>query len=210
MSYITAVNYDKSVFPMSPHMLSYSIYDAPEALVIEVNGDHSLVDNFSCAVDRDTKAVIRGLQGDSYTMEVSVEGEKEKPTITFSMVNSTTGETDRTFKMDQSEFLETYRPAYVAWCLENSGFINDFTAPMEFWTEEMFAMGQEFETQWSIKFLKDKVFGDAIEAPEKFWAIFTRDLDVALMPINIEMERAREGEPEKPWEIELGKNILAN
>jgi hypothetical protein len=187
---LTAIQYDSSKLPLSPHVLEYTAFDASEAIVFraDVVEPELLRDSFNEFVVR----VPEGQQVDllnvpqgEYAMLVSIEGNAERPIVIFDFQDVNSGEVYQGVRMDQAQFISDF--ALVTYGME----------PSE---------SEVIEMPWSIEYMKD-VLGADIRADKEFWSKLAGDLDVVLMPINIQMEMASQGKPYKPVKVDKSQAV---
>jgi len=178
---LTAIYYGDKKMPLSPYVADYVAYDTKGAFVFQVNVIEraALSDNFNeflVQFPDEHCAVILSLPKGNYTMNVSIDGTPLKPIVVFEFQNNNTGE------------------VYPCICMDNAKFVEEF---------DRNAIGKSgveleiFEMSWSTEYLK-MLFSGHIEGSEEFWTKFTGDLDVALMPVNLQMTMIQQGSPYKP------------
>ena len=178
---LTALQYDSATMPLSPCVTYYEAFDRGSRYVFEAKTIEraALRDDFNEFLIQYPEAHHPSLglldQG-NYTMLVSVEGSPLRPIVVFDFQNNSTGEVFEGVRMDNVAYIEEFAKAGQG--------------------KSSFELGV-FEMAWSIEYLK-KMFGQHVEGTEEFWTKFTGDLDVAMMPANLQREMMLQGVPYKP------------
>lgn len=178
---LSAVVFDREDFPLSPHVLEYVAYEEPHRIVIV--GQSPLQNQFNEFVVKFPECeqvLFPHLSGGSHTMKVHVSGHGADPIINFDVYNNQTAHIVDTVQMAQGDFISRF-------VLELGNLPK----------EEMIKR----EESWSVDYLKG-VFGGKLEGDDTFWYQFNGVLDVALLPVNIRMDRLRSGLPDKPFTVQ--------
>ncbi len=178
---LSAVVFNREDFPLSPHVVEYVAYEQADSIVIV--GQSLLQDQFNEFVVRfseQEQASLPHLSGGSHTMKIHVSGHGADPIINFDIHNNQTAHIVDTVQMSQGDFITRF-------VVELGNLPQD----------EMMRQ----EEPWSVDYLKG-VFGEKLEGNDAFWKQFNGSLDVALVPVNIRMDRLRSGLSDKSFVIQ--------
>jgi hypothetical protein len=162
---LTAIEFDKEGFPLSPYMQCFTIKEEFRRVVVTGYGDVSQSTNFNVPLDQ-TPAFLRGQPEGPYSLVVTQEGTESNPVITFSLKNLRSSDLQPIHHMPFRQFISDFETAYM----EREDLLPD----------------DLFETAWTAAYLHQRL-GQIIEGNSGFWAKLHEELDMAIVPLQARM-----------------------
>lgn len=191
---ITALLFDDTTFPFSPHYKEFDIREELNRIVVTgYDKKPKQDDDFMVEFARREEAYAPLLPDGEYHILARMlspidqvpKNKADQFKIEFSFYNTATNKIEAAATIDAKDYLESYA-AYF-----NAAGRPDPNKP------EMQNRAEELEKQYSLNYMK-KAFGQLIQGNDAFWTQFYGSIDIATAPVNMEISLARDGVAPKP------------
>ncbi len=162
---LTAIEFDKKAFPLSPHMQCFTVREEFRRIVVTGYGDLAMSGNFNVPLAQDRPELKSQPEG-AYSLLVTTEGRPISPIIVFSLKDLRSGGLEQLNRLPLREFLSDFEMANME---------RTDTMPDGF-----------FEVAWTAAYLQKRL-GHEINGGSEFWAKLHEELDMAIVPLQTRM-----------------------
>jgi len=180
---ITAIIFDEDTFILSQHYRRYEGYDEGDKIVFYAFDKEPYPDDFTTPLEGQERAFVPDLPDGEYNLIAKIKDGRDRFKVEFSLFNVDTGTVEGTAILDAKDYLESFHDVFN-------------TASGASTLDE----AERLEKAFSVRYLKN-AFGSLIEGNDSFWTRLFRDLDVATVPLNIQISRDLNGQRQKPIEV---------
>ncbi len=158
---LTALEFDKEAYPLSPHMVKFTIHEEFKRVVVTGYGDTAQANNFTVPLSH--KPQLTDRPEGSYSLLVTKDGKDNSPIVVFSAKDLRSGALEPLHRMPLRNFLSDFEAAYLSRRDAQPDAV--------------------FETEWTAAYLQARL-GHAIEGDKPFWRRLHKELDMAIVPLN--------------------------